>query len=302
MDFDGGDFDWNQARGFLATAKAGSLSAAARQLGLTQPTLGRQVAALEARLGVTLFERVGRSLALTQAGHDLLAHAAQMGAAADALAMAASHQGQAAEGLVRITASDIYAVYVLPEALKLLEQRAPGIRVDVLASNTVNDLLRREADIAIRHVLPTEPDLIARRCPDGVAQLFATAEYVARIGNPTEVGQLGDAAFIGPSVALDLFVRELNRRGVPITDANIRHSTGSGLAAWEWVRQGLGIGAMMVPVARLAEGVVQVADMEPIPVPTWLVTHRELRTSRRIRVVFDVLAEVLGPGFPGADD
>ncbi len=123
-----------------------------------------------------------------------------------------------------------------------------------------------------------------------------------RIGNPIRVGELGQAAFIGPSVALDLFVRELNRRGVPITHANIRHSTGSGLAAWEWVRRGLGIGAMMVPVARMTEGVVQVADMEPIPVPTWLVTHRELRTSRRIRVVFDVLAEVLGSGNAGLDD
>lgn len=295
------DFDWNQARAFMATAQTGSLSAAARQLGLTQPTLGRQVAALEAALGVTLFERVGRSLTLTQAGHDLLGHVGKMGMAAEAMARAASHQSQTAEGQVRITASDVYAAHILPRALERLGERAPGIRIDVLASNSVNDLIRREADIAIRHILPVEPDLIARRCPDSTAQLFASQDYYERLGRPQKVVDLAEAAFIGPSAQKDVFIRELNARGVPISETNLRHTTGSGLAGWEWVRNGLGIGAMMEPIGRATVGMVAVADMKPIPVPIWLVTHRELRTSRRIRVVFDVLAEVLGAGFSGSE-
>ncbi len=293
------DFDWNQARAFMATAQAGSLSAAARRLGLTQPTLGRQVAALEAALGVTLFERVGRSLALTQAGRALLEHVQNMGAAAEAVARAASHQSQTEEGLVRITASDVYAANVLPQALLLLGQRAPGIRVDVLASNSVNDLIRREADIAIRHVQPSEPDLIARRCPDSSARLYASEALYQRLGRPERRDQLADAPFIGPSERPDFFVSELNRRGVPITLDNLRYSTGSGLAYWQWVQAGLGIGAIMDPVAEATKGVRPVGDMEPMPVPVWLVTHRELRTSRRIRVVFDVLGEVLGGGHWG---
>lgn len=278
----------------MATAEAGSLSAAARRLGLTQPTLGRQVAALEADLGVTLFERVGRSLALTQAGRALFEHVRNMGSAADAVALAASHQSQTEEGLVRITASDVYAANILPKALAVLQKRAPGIRVDVLASNSVNDLIRREADIAIRHVQPTEPDLIARRCPDSSARLYASEALFEKLGRPSRRDQLGDAPFIGPSERPDFFVAEINRRGVPIALENLRYTTGSGLAYWQWVLAGLGIGVMMDPVAEGAKGVVVIDDMEKMAIPIWLVTHRELRTSRRIRVVFDVLAEVLG--------
>ncbi len=191
-------FDWNQARAFLATAEEGSLSAAARALGLTQPTLGRQVAALERELGVTLFERVGRSLALTRSGIELLEHFRAMGEAATRISLASSGQSQAIEGQVRVTASDMVATYHLPRMLKRLREVAPGIEIEIVASNEVRDLRRREADIAIRHVRPEQPDLIARRVAETCARFYASVEYLDRHGRPPGPRDLSDADFVGP--------------------------------------------------------------------------------------------------------
>jgi DNA-binding transcriptional LysR family regulator len=291
------DFDWNQARGFMATAQAGSLSAAARQLGLTQPTLGRQVAALETALGVTLFERVGRSLVLTEAGRDLFEHVRKMGAAAEAMALAASHQSQAEEGLVRITTADIYAGYVLPPILERIRRAAPAIRVEVLATGSISDLLRREADIAIRHVRPAQDGLIARRCKDTAAYIYGTPDLLDRMGRPRNGEELARGEFVGAMPGNDDFIATARAHGVPLTPDNFRFSTQSGMTGWQWVRGGLALGGMVEAVGRLTpDVVVAVPGIAPIPVPVWLVTHRELRTSRRIRLVFDALAEALGGG------
>lgn len=286
--------DWNQLHAFLATVETGSLSAAARQLDLTQPTVGRQVAALEQDLGVLLFERVGRSLSLTSAGRELFESARSMSEAASRLSIIASGQSQAVEGLVRITASDIVAAYTLPPILKRLHAVAPGIEVDIVAANDVRDLMRREADIAIRHVSPEQLDLIARRCRGTTAHLYGATSYLDAHGRPASVAELADADFIGYSPA-DGLVADLNARGVPVTRANFRWTTGSVVTAWEMIRQGLGIGVMFREVAEGADGVEPVLpDLAPFEVPIWLVVHRELHTSRRIRLVFDLLAETLG--------
>ena len=197
MNWQSVSFDWNQARAFLATAEEGSLSAAARALGLTQPTLGRQVASLEDQLGVTLFERVGRSLSLTQSGLELLDHVRTMGDAASRISLAASGQSQRIEGHVCITATDAVSVYLLPDALKRLRDAAPGIEVEVVASNEVQDLRRREADIAIRHGRPQHPDLIAKLVRETSLRLYASSEYLDRYGRPASAGELSEAAFIG---------------------------------------------------------------------------------------------------------
>lgn len=282
-------------RALLATVEAGSLSAAARRLGLTQPTLGRQVAALEQSLGLTIFERVGRQLVLTEAGRQLVEPVRAMGAAADRLAMAAAGQSQSVEGVVRITAADIYAAYVLPPMLERLRREAPGIVVEVMAVNSVSDLMRREADIAIRHVRPEQEGLVARRCSDTVARIFGAPGYLDRVGRPKTVAELAQMEFAGAIEHNDAFVAEMKRRGVLLGPANFRLATQSGVAAWEWVRAGLCLSPMPESVAAATGGVEAVLpEMEQIPVPVWLVTHRELRTSRRIRVVFDILAEALG--------
>ena len=286
--------DWNHLRAFLATVETGSLSAAARSLGLTQPTLGRQVAALEQELGVLLFERLGRSLVPTLAGRELFESARSMGEAASRLSIIASGQSQSIEGLVRITASDIIAAHILPPILKRLHEVAPGIEVDVVAANEVRDLMRREADIAIRHVRPEQPDLIARRCRGTTAHLYAASAYLDAHGRAASALDLAGAHFIGYSDT-DGLVAELNARGVPVTRRNFQWTTGSVVTAWEMIRQGLGIGVMFRNVAEGAAGVESILpELTPFDVPIWLAVHRELHTSRRIRLVFDLLAEALG--------
>jgi len=291
----GADLDWNQVRALLATVETGSLSAAARQLGLTQPTLGRQVAALEQAMGVTLFERTGRRLALTQAGQDLVGPLKAMGDAAARVAFVASRQSQEIEGVVKVTASDVFAYYLLPPVIEKLRLLAPGIVVDVVTSNTVEDLIRRKADIAIRHVPPREAELIARRCPDSMARLYAQSGYLDRIGRPKDAAGLAQADFIGFSGSVPVMLKELRQRGLPLGEENFTLLSNSGLVAWDWARRGLGIAVMMDAVARHAP---EIEDAWPgfsgVPVPTWLATHRELRTSRRIRLVFDAIAEELG--------
>lgn len=284
-------YDWNQARAFLATVEEGSLSAAARALGLTQPTLGRQVASLEDRLGVTLFERVGRSLSLTQSGLDLLDHVRTMGDAASRISLAASGQSQSIEGHVCITATDAVSVYLLPDALKRLRDAAPGIEVEVVASNEVQDLRRREADIAIRHGRPQYPDLIAKLVRESSLRLYASVEYLDKYGRPASAGELSEAAFIGFDRS-DRLLARLNELGLTLTKDNFKLISESGAVAWEMVKQGLGIGIMAQEIAERTSGVECVLpDLDPVPVPIWLVTHRELHTSRRIRLVFDLLAD-----------
>jgi len=286
-------FDWNQARAFLVTAEEGSLSAAARALGLTQPTLGRQVSALEASLGVTLFERVGRSLSLTDAGLELLDHVKGMGDAAGRMSLAASGQSQRIEGPVCITASDLFSVCLLPPVLTQLREMAPGIDVEVVAANDIRDLKRREADISIRHARPTQSDLIAKHVHDSTAHLYAAPAYLERHGRPKTIENLASAVFVAAGQP-DRYLENLRQLGIPLAKANIKYASDSGVMVWEMVKQGLGMTMMFRDVAAVTPEVEQVVpELDPAPISTWLVTHRELRTSRRIRLVFDLLAEAL---------
>lgn len=293
MDWQSISFDWNQVRAFLVTAEEGSFSAASRALGLTQPTLGRQVSALEDRLGVILFERLGRSLSLTPSGLELLDHVRAMGDAASRLSLTASGQSQRIEGRVCITATDVVSMYLLPDALKRLRELAPGIEVEVVASNDVRDLRRREADIAIRHGRPEQPDLIAKLLRETSIHLYASSDYLDQHGRPTSPSDLSEAVFIGFDQS-DRLLTRLNEIGLTLTKNNFKLISESGAVAWELVKQGLGIGLMVKEVGDRTAGVECVLpDLDPIMVPIWLVTHRELHTSRRIRLVFDLLAASL---------
>ncbi len=280
-------------RAFLATAEAGSLSAAARQLGQTQPTLSRQVAALEADLGVMLFERVGRSLELTQAGLELLEHSKSMGDAANRIALAASGQVQSIEGQVRITAGDVMSAYILPDALRKIRAQAPMLRIEVFATNDLRDLVRREADIAIRHVRPEQPELIAKLIQVAPAHLYAASAYLDQRGRPKSKGDLSKHDFIAFSDPGQL-IEYLEPLGIRLTQQNFWLSSPNGIVAWEYVRQGFGISPMSEQVGGSDPKIERVLpDMDPIEFPVWLTAHRELHTSRRIRLVFDLLAEHL---------
>ncbi len=287
-------FDWTQARAFLATVEAGSLSNAARVLGLTQPTLSRQVAGLEARLGVVLFERVGRALVLTDTGRDLLDHFREMGAAAERIALAAAGHSQTLEGRVRISVSDAFAVYVLTPLLPELQALAPGIEVEVLASNTISDLQRREADIAIRHLRPVEPELIGRQVGEWRARLYASGEYLARRGRPMVPEDLAGHDLLG-FAPVERLVGTLNTFGLPVARRNFRHVTDNGIVLAGMAERGLGIAvAPEVLAARMMRLELVLPDWQGIPVPLWLIAHREVQTSRRVRVVFDFLTDALG--------
>lgn len=285
-------FDWNQARAFLATVEEGSLSAASRALGLTQPTLGRQVAGLEADLGVTLFERVGRSLVLTQSGRELLDHVKAMYAAASRMSLTASGQSQAIEGRVRITASDVMSAHVLPAVVKEIRKQAPLLEIDIVAANDIRDLQRREADIAIRHVRPEQPDLTAKLIGEASGRFYAADSYITENGKPESVADLVNHDFIG--FGDDARMIEYLRPVVTLSQRNFRIGSENGVVGLEMAKHGLGIIPMSDRVANDIEGMQLILpDMEPFVFPIWLTVHRELHTSRRIRLVFDLLADFL---------
>jgi len=286
-------FDWNQIRAFLATAEEGSLSAAARVLGQTQPTLSRQVTGLEESLGVVLFERGPRVMRLTQAGHEVLAHVRAMGDAALKVSLAASGQSQHVEGKVSITATELFARYHLPPVISELQEIAPRLFVEVIASNDVRDLTRREADISIRHARPEQADLIGRLVNETTAHLYASKAYLDRVGRPGSLDDMADLDLISFDEAENI-VPFLQSLGMPVTRDNMRASTSSGSLLVELTRAGIGATFLTHDAGdRYADLEKVLPSMAPVPVPVWLVTHRELRTSRRIRIVFDLLAERL---------
>ncbi|MGI3169429.1 LysR family transcriptional regulator [Pseudooceanicola sp. C21-150M6] len=291
MNWPAASFDWNQARAFLATAEHGSLSAAARALNQTQPTVGRQVTALEDTLGVALFDRAGRGLILTDPGRELLIHLRDMGVAAERVALAATGQSQTLRGTVSVTASDVCSARLLPRIVADLARIAPDIDIEIISANDLRDLARREADIAIRHVRPDDPNLTARLLGEGMGRFYAAASYIARRGRPETRADLARHDFIGFLDAEGMSAT-MARSGLTVPPQNFRYRTDSGLVMWELVRQGLGIGLMSDDIGLMTADVDLLLPGErAFTYPIWLVTHRELQSSRRIRLVFDHLAK-----------
>lgn len=293
MNWDDIAFDWNQVRAFLATAEEGSLSAAARALRQTQPTLSRQVTNLEQALGVTLFERGHRQAHLTGAGLELLEHVRAMAEAANRVSLAASGQSQAIEGRVRITATELMATHHLPRMLRRLRAVAPGIVVEVLATDDVRDLIRREADIAVRHAEPTQPDLIARRVGTVRGRIFAARRLLEEVGTPRTFADLAGRDFVGIEDTEGLLTG-LAELGLELRPEQFRVHAASGNCMLQCIREGLGFGFLPSDAGELFDDLVSVLPGHFDPeIPVWLVSHRELRTSRRMRMVFDLLAEEL---------
>lgn len=286
-------FDWNQLRAVLATIEEGSLSAAARALGLAQPTVGRQVAALEEALNLALFERAGRELVPTPAGLAVAEHARAMRDAAARVALVAAGQAGEVAGTVSLSASDAIAAYVLPELLEGLRARAPEVHVRVVVTNAQSDLLRREAEIALRHVRPAEPELIARRVHTGAAYLYAAPAFLERHGRPGTLEDLRGLPFVGLTEPRRMAAL-LRGHGIAVRDADIPVHSESSVTGWELVRRGMGIGLMFERVARETPDVERIVPgFAGVPVEIWLTTHRDLHGSRRIRLVFDALADAL---------
>lgn len=293
MTWDTARFDWNRARAFLAAAREGSFSAAGRALKTSQPTIGRQVAALEAELDVILFERVGHGLVLTPTGAELVEYIQAMDEAAARVSLVAAGHSLSLDGPVCISASQIDAVHTLPPIIAKIREQHPGIEIEVLVTNEASDLGRREADIAIRSFRPKEPDLFARKVKDGAAHLYGSTAYLDDLGNPTTPEELSRANFIGFNRD-DVLLKGLNAVGLSLTQSSFPVVSENQLLQWELTKRGVGISVMTEEVGD-AEPLVRRAlpSLPAFPVPTWLTTHRELSTSRRLRVVFDLLFEGL---------
>ena len=293
MNWDAISFDWNQVRAFLATAEEGSLSAASRALKQTQPTISRQVSALEESLGVTLFERGPRRMMLTDSGRDLLSHVRVMADAATKMSLTASGKSQAISGKVMVTATSMFASQYLPDALVDIRRKAPKVIVEVITSNDVKDLTRREADISIRHARPEQADLIAKLVAEAPASLYATEAFLETLGNPKTLSDLKGAPIIGfgPFEEVNGAYAGL---GLSLKPEDIAVTTQDGHAIVAFARAGLGMSLMTLDMAESLSGFRKVLqDIPDIPVPVWLVTHRELHTSPRIRLVYDAIAERL---------
>ncbi|MEM7547619.1 MAG: LysR family transcriptional regulator [Pseudomonadota bacterium] len=286
-------FDWNQVRAFLATAEEGSFSSAARALNTTQPTIGRQISELEEKLGITLVERSVRGPKLTEAGCDLLDHVRAMGEAATLISMSATAHSEDISGLVSVTATDLLSAQILPGLLAPLRDSNPAIRVNIVASNDLQNLIQREADIAIRHVRPEQPDLIARHVGDFHASLYASKAYLDQAGRPRTPQEVAEHAFVG-NPDPDRLIAPMRNLGIPLRPDNFVMSSDSGVVVWQLLLADLGItvfpNALCDPNPALER--VQ-PELPPFQFPIWLVTHRELQTSKRIRVVFDLLVRDL---------
>jgi len=284
-------FDWEQLQSFLRTVETGSLSAAARKLGSSQPTVGRHIEALEKSLQVRLFNRTPQGLRLTESGDKLAAHAARMGRAADDLARAAAGQAETVSGSVRITASEIVANHILPSLLAGFARRHPEITIDVVASDASPSLLSREVDIALRMYRPEQLDLVIRKIADIPIGAYAHKSYLEQHGTPRTLQDCRNHRLIGDDRET-LIVQAAREMGVPLSRDDFCLRSDSFLVQWNAVRAGLGIGFCQVPLAANEPDLVRLLPDLAIPsLPVWLAAHRDLRASRRIRLVYDDLAQ-----------
>ncbi len=287
--------DWSLIQTFLAVAETGSLSGAARQLGQSQPTVGRQVRAIEASLGSSLFTRQPRGLALNEAGNALYPAALEMQNTARKLSLLAAGQSQNLSGTVRITASVIFSHYSLPPILSAIRQAEPEIQLELAPSDSSENLLFREADIAIRMYQPTQDDVIARKLGEISSGLFAHKSYLATRGTPRSFADLAQHDFIGFD-RNSLIIDAMKSFGVHRVREDFPVRCDDQAVYWELTKAGCGIGATQMRLGLEAPDMVQVLPDLPLEnLPVWLVAAKALRQTPRIRRVYDLLATAIKP-------
>ena len=288
-------FDWALVRSFLAVLDAGSLMGAARRLNAQQPTLSRHVAELEAQLGTPLFERTGRGVTPTAAALAIADAARQMEAGALTLSRSLTTARNAETGTVRITTSEVAATWLLPPLIAQLQAQEPGIAVELVASNQLTNLLRREADIAVRMVRPAQASLVARKLGEIPIIAAAHRDYLARFGTPKRPEDLAGHRLIGFDRD-DGILKGFAQMGMPLTREHFALRTDAQIAYGQLVAAGAGIGFVAQYNLRHWPGVVALLPQLAIPpLPCWLAVHREIRASRLVRRVYDFLAEAIPP-------
>ncbi len=285
--------DWSLVQAFLAVAEKGSLSAAARQLGLTQPTVGRHIQTLESGLGVTLFKRQARGMALTAEGASLLEHARAMRGAAEALSLHATGGSSDLAGSVRITASVFSSHHYLPQIIADVREAHPEIDIELVASDESENLLFREADIAVRMYRPTQLDMVTVHLGDVQLAMFASKTYLQKHGRPMSMGDLMDHAIVGFDRS-EMMIREFRDAGVEVDRDFFPVRCDNQTVVWELVRAGCGLGFAPDFVGSEDPTLERIEIDLPIPtLPVWLTAHEAVRRNPRVDAVWQVLARRL---------
>lgn len=283
--------DWSLLRAFAEVAQSGSVLRAAQVLELTQPTLSRQIAALEAAVGYALFVRSTRGMRLTPRGQALLEPVMQMREQSFSAGRIAQGQQENISGLVRISASEIVSSFMLPAMLCDLQKRHPGLEFAVQASNTLSNLVEREADIAVRMIRPRQAGLITRHVADFRVVMAAHRQYLARAGMPTEPSRLFEWSMIGFDQDRSL-EKGFAQNGIPPRLQRWAYRSDSHAVCWQLVQQGAGIGFVTDLLVDAHPDIVRVMPDLPTPhLPVWLTVHRDLRSSPRLKAVYEALAE-----------
>ncbi|MDR3099743.1 MAG: LysR family transcriptional regulator [Paraburkholderia sp.] len=285
--------NWEWYRSFLQVLETGSLSAAGRALGLTQPTIGRHIQSLEAALGLKLFTRSFDGYSPTGAAHELRPYALELAAATAAFRRVASGYGAGVRGTVRVTASEVIGVEVLPPVLTELRNAHPELTVELVLSNRADDLLRREADIAVRMFRPAQASLIAKRIGAIEVGLHAHERYLTQHGVPKSMNALSRHTTIGFDQET-AFIRSVVEKTRAFARSGFAFRADSDLAQLGAIRAGFGIGACQAPLAARDARLVRVLPKEfSLMLDTWLAMHEDLRESPRCAVTFAALASGL---------
>jgi DNA-binding transcriptional LysR family regulator len=285
-------FDWTLLQSFLSVAETGSYSAAARATGRSQPTIGRHVEQLQSQLGAVLFQRAQTGYTLTQTGTALMDHARTMQQAAAKISLITEGRAEEVRGTVRVTASEIVATYILPHIFADLLAEEPELQIELVATNSTENLSMREADIAVRMVQPDQQDLIARKLGEIEVGLFAAQSYLDRAGTPHSPADFANHIVLGYDKS-DIIIRGMETFGIKASREDFAFRIDNQVTYLESVRAGVGIGASQ---RRQAEkyGLIEILpELKIPPLPVWLAAHSELRTSARVRRVFDFLANYL---------
>ena len=284
------NIDWTLYRSFLAVAETGSLSAAARALNLSQPTLGRHVAELEAALATPLFTRQPKGLAPTEAALALIPAAQTMRQAAATLSLLAAGHEDTIKGTVRLTASRVVSYYLLPPMLALLREAEPGIEIELVPTDSTENLLFREADIALRMYRPTQNDVVTRHLTDLPMALYGAKDYLDRHGRPQSAEDLHDAKLVGLDRS-DLMLRMMEFLGLTRKREDFPLRCDDQLVYWALVRAGCGLGAAQTVIGDADPLVERAAPFLALPsLPVWLTAPQALRQNPRIRRVMEHLA------------
>jgi DNA-binding transcriptional LysR family regulator len=285
--------DWSLVQTFLAVAETGSLSEAARQLNLTQPTVGRHVQALEGKLGLTLFKRQARGMALTVQGAALLENARAMREAAEALSLNAASGETDLSGTVRVTSSVFVAHHILPGVIAELRQRHPEIQIELAASDASENLLYGEADIAVRMYRPTQLDIVAKYVGDVQLGLFGAKSYIQRKGRPTTPEEVMDHDIIGYD-RNETMIRGFREAGMDVGPEFFPVRCDNNTVVWELVRAGAGLGFGMERAGQDDPLLTQIDFGVELPrLEVWLAAHERVRRSPRVDAVWSILSERL---------